>query len=66
MTSNIILFNKDKIENEIKRLEREVYALECSDNFLFTNGNGNYQRYKDMKNKIKELKEELNKFSNKE
>lgn len=36
------------IAERIKELDERIYALECSDDMLFTNANGNRARWEEM------------------
>lgn len=44
------------IEQRIKDLDERIYALECSDDSLFTNANGNLPRWQEMQNELRYLR----------
>lgn len=41
--------------NELHYLQRENYALECADDFLFCNGNGNRSLWESRQKRIREI-----------
>lgn len=47
--------DKEKLINERNSLCIDIFALECSDDRLMTNGNGNKARYEAMQKRMKEL-----------
>ena len=42
---DIDLDSQEYLEKKIKDLANDIYGLECSDDFLFSNRNGNKERY---------------------
>lgn len=42
-------------EQRIKELERNIFRLECSDDMLFSNANGNFPLWEAMKKELREL-----------
>jgi len=49
----------DKLKQRYEELEREIYILECSDNYLFSNINGNLPRYREMQAERSEISKQL-------
>jgi len=54
LESTISLMRKLKYD-----LEQEILALECSDERLFSNGNGNLSRYHDLTAQLKSVSSQL-------
>lgn len=57
MTQVVLLENQ--IKERIARLEELRYGLECGDDFLFSNRNGNLPLYKQWGEEIKMLQQQL-------
>lgn len=47
-----------EVQIQIKDLEDRIYGLECADNFLFSNRNGNKSLYDSMQEELKDLRKQ--------
>lgn len=52
---------EETLRKELERVNRNIYGLECGDDFLFTNVNGNLSLYESLLTQRKILSEKLNK-----
>ena len=50
---------RNKLIQEKQQLEQDIYALECSDDRLFSNANGNFPRYKAMSIRLAAIEKSL-------
>lgn len=52
------------LEKKLKDLDDNIYSLECSDERLFTNANGNKARYDNMCAERKEIASKIDELKN--
>ena len=57
MTQVVLL--ESQIRERIERLEELRYGLECSDDFLFSNRNGNLPMYNQWGEELRQLRNQL-------
>lgn len=55
-----LLPSTEKLMRELRdQLKTEIYCLECSDDRLFTNGNGNLPRYEELTRQLRQAEARL-------
>lgn len=52
-----------EIKKKLDEVRRKIYSLECGDDYLFSNRNGNLSLYDSLKETERNLQEKLNEYS---